>query len=140
VNGLGAARLVDDLYRRAVEEPTMVDDTVLADWAAQAGELTDQADRAVRRTLRRVVRDARKLARYWGTRDPSSLPDWRNGVDEALGSRGWEPQLDLVAGALEREPSAELFAEMGARHRAVHFRPWMEGVTFEEWLQGSPPP
>lgn len=135
MNGTAAARWVDDLYRRAVQEPDGIDDVNLGDWMAEAGELVGAADKSTRRILRRVVRDARKLAAYWASRDSSGLPDWRNGIDEALGARGWEPQLDLVAAALAADPSPELFEEMRDRYRAVHFQPWMDGVSFEEWMQ-----
>jgi Arc/MetJ family transcription regulator len=136
VNGSAAARRVDDLYRRAVEEPGGIDDASLGEWVAEAAELVDATDRSVTRILRRVVRDARKLAVYWASRDASGLPDWRNGIDEALGARGWEPQLDLITAALAADPSPELFEEMRERYRAVHFHPWMEGVRFEEWVEG----
>jgi hypothetical protein len=136
VNGAAAARWVDDLYRRAVEEPDGIDDAALAEWMAGAEDLVGAVDKAIGRILRRVVRDARKLAVYWSSRDASGLPDWRNGVDEALGARGWEPQLDLVTADLAAAPTREVFEEMGERYRAVHFQPWMEGVSFEEWMEG----
>lgn len=135
MNGVEAARWVDDLYRRAVEDPEGVDEPALVDWMAEAGALVGHADKAIRRILRRVIRDARKLVAYWQSRDASGLPDWRNGIDEALGARGWEPQLDLITAALAADPTHELFEEMRERYRAVHFRPWMEDVTFEEWLE-----
>jgi hypothetical protein len=135
VSAVDAASWVDDLYRRAVESPSDIDDRALADWMFEAAELLGRPDKATARVLRRVVRDGRKLAAYWSQRDGAALPDWRNGVDEALGSRGWQPQLDLVSAALEEAPDPGLFEEMRARFRAVHFQPWMEGIGYEEWLE-----
>lgn len=129
---------VDDLYQRAILSPTAVDEFALSDWMEGAGELLGgPPDRATARILRRVVRDARKLVAYWADRDGSALPDWRSGVDEALGSRGWEPQLDLIASVVEGTRDREIFDEMHARYRAVHFQPWRGGVTWEEWQEGS---
>lgn len=136
MSALEAAAAIDDLFRRAVESPADIHEATLTEWMAEAAEaLGPPGDKEGARTLRRAARLARKLAAYWQQGDPRSLPDWRNGVDEALGSRGWEPQLDLVKSALEAEPDPALFAEVGNRYRAVHFQPWMEGITFEEWLE-----
>jgi hypothetical protein len=136
VNALALAGSVDDLYRRAILLPAAVDDIALSDWMEGAGELLGgPPDRATGRILRRVVRDARKLVAYWSERDGPALPDWRNGVDEALGSRGWEPQLDLVASAVEGSRDRTTFDEMHLRYRAVHFRPWLDGISWEEWSQ-----
>lgn len=125
---------IDDLYRRAVEDPSAVDDRSLADWADSAAESTGP-DRDAAKALRRAVRTARKLARYWSQHDAAGLPTWRNGVDEALGGLGWRAQLDLLAAVLARHPDSMLFEQVKERHRAVHFSEWMEGVTYEEWLE-----
>lgn len=125
--------MVDDLFRRAVQTPEVIDEPLLIEWMEQAADGV-RGDRAAARALRRAVRMSRKLARYWGDRDPSVLPDWRNGVDEALGGRGWQPQLDLVMASLAASPSPELFEEARSRNRAVHFTEWMEGVSYEQWL------
>lgn len=132
------ARAVDDLYQRAVEDPYGIDDTALEEWMVEAGDrLGGVVDKPTMKILRRVLRDARKLAAYWTAHDASPLPDWHLGVDEALGSRGWEPQLDLVEKALADNPSRDLFEDMRLRYRAVHFQPWMEGVSYEEWEAGG---
>ena len=57
-------------------------------------------------------------------------------MDAALGAFGWEPQLDLVRWALDASPDPMTFDEVKTRFRAVHFTPWMEGVSYEEWLAG----
>ena len=134
---LGVVPLAEDLWRRAVTAAASIDDPALEDWMAEAAATSLQPpSRETARSMRRCVRNARKLSAYWGERDPGSLPDWRNGVDEALGSRGWEPLLDLAREALDTNPSPEAFEEVKRLHRMVHFTPWMEGVGFEEWRSG----
>jgi hypothetical protein len=135
VSALDAARLVDDLYRRAVEDPGAIDEPLLIEWMEQAAE-TVAGDREQGKVLRKAVRTARKLARYWSERDASVLPDWRNGVDEPLGSRGWQCQLDVVMTALATAPDPDLFEAAKHWHRAATFTEWMEGVDYEEWREG----
>lgn len=129
------ASLIDDLWRRAIEDPVAIDDATLSEWLSEASaELGTPPAKEAARVLRKAVRSARKLASYWEQRDAATLPDWRNGVDEALGALGWEPQLDLVRWGLEDSPDPATFDEVKVRFRAVHFTPWMEGVPYEEWL------
>lgn len=135
MSALDAAALVDALYRRAVESPHEIDDAALEEWMAEAAEAIAH-DRTLIRPLRAAVRFGRKLAAYCTSRG-SHFPDWSNGVDEALGTRGWEPQLDLVRHELESTPTADAFEAMKVRHRAVHFTEWMEGLSFDEWRAGS---
>ena len=128
---------VDELYRRAVEEPAAVDDACLASWLEEiATGLEPPVDPVIARSVRAAARRAKRLARYWAGRDPSRLPDWRNGVDEVLGSAGWQPALALARRGLELDPTPEAFREAQERFRAVHFQPWMDGVSFEEYLEG----
>lgn len=131
MSALDAVELVDSLYRRAVESPTSIDESMLAEWMEEALESISH-DRVQVKALRQAVRLARKMATRFEL-EPRRFPDWRNGVDEALGTRGWDPQLDLVRNELASAPSAVVFDAMKERHRAVHFSEWMEGVSFEEW-------
>jgi hypothetical protein len=124
---------IDRLYERAVVDAAVVDDGFLADWSETAFESIG-GDKELAKAIRRAIRTGRKLARYWAERDPAGLPDWRNGVDEALGGLGWQAQFDLLLAALNRDPDPMVFEEVKARHRSVHFTEWMEDVTFEEWL------
>lgn len=138
MSAIEAAAAVDDLFRRAIESPDEIDDPVLVEWLADASELVGpQVSKEDARVLRLVVRLARKLAGYWSERPGSSLPDWRNGVDEALGSRGWEAQLDLIMNALRREPDPGVFEEAKTRFRAARFEEWTDGVSYEDWLAGE---
>jgi hypothetical protein len=133
VSSLDAAAAVDHLFRDAVLHPGDIDEHRLVDFMSETAALVGH-DRDQLKPLRRAVRLARKLAKYWDDRDPTVLPDWRNGVDETLGAIGWRPQLDLVKTGLETAPDPVLYDAVKERHRAVHFTPWLEGVGFEEWL------
>ena len=132
MNAASIAADIDDLYRRAVEDASQVDEPLLIEWAEMVTEAVG-LDRDQAKVVRRAIRTARKLARYWTEHDPSALPNWRNGVDEALGGRGWQAQLDTLRFSLERSPDPELFELVKTRHRLVHFTEWMEGVSYEEW-------
>ena len=135
MSAIKAAAAVDDLYRRAVENADEIDDPVLLDWLSDASDsLGPVVSKEDARVLRLAVRLARKLAGYWTERGGATLPDWRNGVDEALGSRAWEVQLELVMNALERDASPDLFQAAKIRFRAARFEEWMEGVDYEEWV------
>ena len=93
--------------------------------------------KAVLRQVRKVLRLTGRLARYWDDPDRNlRLPaDWRLAVDEALGSRGWEPALAVALIGLDAEPSPELYAEVQQRWRQVRFEPWMEGVSYAQWRE-----
>ena len=100
------------------------------------GGLEPPVDKALAREVRRAARLAGRLARYWaGPGAGPRLPaDWRQAVDAALGSTGWEPSLEVARLGLAQDPSPALFEEVRQRWRQVHFAPWMEGVTYQEWL------
>lgn len=134
MSALDAVALVDDLYRRAVQAADTIDDPLLAEWMEHAGEAVG-FDRQQAKALRKAVRTARRLSRYWSERAGTELPDWRNGVDEALGARGWEVHLVLVMNALDAAPDADLFEEARRLHRAVTFTEWMEGVSYDEFVR-----
>lgn len=124
---------LDGIYERVVSDPAKVRDADLLSWASEAMSVLDPpVDRKIAREVRRVVRLARHLSAFWAERTPPE--DWRSAVDAALGSRGWQPTLDLARWALEESPSAELFEEVRFRFAIVHFRPWMEGVAYEQYL------
>lgn len=131
--------VLDRLYEGAVTDPAAWSEQAIAEAAADAmNDLDEPPPKQVARAFRAGTRRARRLCEYWGEKGPAGLPDWRLGVDEALGSRGWEPTLDLAMAGLDAEPGPELFEEVRARFRLVHFQPWMEGVTFEEWRAARP--
>lgn len=132
---LGLLAALDGIYERVVADPGAVRDADLLSWASEATSVLEPpVDRRVAREVRRVIRLARRLAAFWSDRPPPD--DWRSAVDEALGSRGWQPTLDLARLALDEEPSPELFEEVRFRFVVVHFRPWMEGVDYDDYLAG----
>jgi hypothetical protein len=135
---LGVVPLAEDLFRRAVMASARIDDRTLEDWMTDASTTAGAPpSRGAARAIRRCARNARKLAAYWADHDPGPLVDWRNGVDEALGSRGWEPLLELARTALDEDPSPDGFEEVKRLHRATHFTPWMEGISFAEWEEAE---
>ncbi|HSG79410.1 MAG TPA: hypothetical protein VLD62_07520 [Acidimicrobiia bacterium] len=122
---LALVRAVDGLYERAVLDAASLDDDTLGRWLEDvAASMEPPIDREVARCLRKAARTARRLARHWTDRDPGVLPDWRNGVDDALGSLGWRVQLDLARRGLALDPDRELYEEARERYRAVHFTEW----------------
>lgn len=136
-DALGVVGSLDAMMQRAVEDPSSIDDRALGEWMSEASSLLEKPiDKLLAREIRRGMRTVRKLAAYWSERDPGTLVDWRNGVDEALGSRGFQPQLDFLRRSLELWPEPDTFEEVKRLHRTVHFDRWMEGVTFEEWYPG----
>jgi hypothetical protein len=129
---------MDSLYERAAADPAAGGDEFLAAWLEEVlGALQPPVDKELARQVRRAARLGGRLARYWA--DPERAPrrptDWRQAVDAALGSRGWEPSLEVARRGLEVEPSPALFEEVRRRWRQVHFAPWIEGVAYEEWLR-----
>ena len=135
--GLTLLESLDRLYEQAVTDPDACDDAALASAAADVlNSLSEPPPREVVRAFNVGLRRARRLRTYWADRDVD-LPDWRMGVDEALGTQGWQPGLDLAKAALEAEPLPELFEEVKVRFRRVHFQPWPEGSSYEEWVSGQ---
>lgn len=126
---------LDDLYQRVVEAPDTWDAPALAGWMEDFGsQRAEELDRNTARSVRRAVRQAAKLARYWGARPDARHEDWQSAVDEALGSPGWTPSLDIARQALDAHPDPELYELVAQRFRVVYFQPWMDGMTFETWL------
>lgn len=141
---LGLLAALDRLYRRAVTEPAdLSDEDLLAEGerALAAHQPAARADKRVPRWVRRGARLASKLRRYWEERLGGGRPvpeDWRSRVDEALGGRGWQPLLDLARWGLETDPDPELFEEVQERFRWVYLHPWLEGVTYDDYLGTLP--
>jgi hypothetical protein len=134
---LAVVESLDDVYRRVIADPAGTRDADVLSWVAEAlAPLGPQVDKRVAREARRVARLARRLKDFWSASERSAAvpADWRSAVDEALGSRGWQPTLEIVRCGLESDPSPELFEEMRVRFAVVHFRPWLEGIDYESYL------
>jgi len=55
-------------------------------------------------------------------------------VDQALGGMGWDPGLRLAQLALETSADPEAFDEVRRRFRMVNSVPWLEGMSYDDWL------
>ncbi len=127
---------LDHVYERVVADPEVRDGDLMS-WVGEAlAVLEPPVDKRVAREARRVARLARRLAQFWTRPEMAGKQpdDWRSAVDEALGSRGWQPTLDIIRYGLETDPSPELFEEMQFRFAVVHFRPWLEGIDYVSYL------
>lgn len=133
---LSVVESLDHIYERVIAD-TDVREGDLLSWVGEAMMgLERPVDKRITREARRVARLARRLAEFWSRPELAGKApdDWRTAVDEALGSRAWQPTLDIVRFGLENEPSEELFDEMQYRFAVVHFRPWLEGIDYESYL------
>ncbi len=131
---------MDRLYEAVVADPARGDDAELAGWASDLQADFERLPKEWAREVRRTVRLAGKLARHVRQAQEAgrALPaDWRSVVDAALGGRGWEPSLAIARLGLDSAPSPELYEAVRTRFRVARFTPWMEGVTFDEWLAGG---
>ena len=122
---------LDLLFERVVLDPGDWDDETLAEWMDGVFCEGEMSDREAAKAVQRAVRRAHRLQRYWAAREDGP-GDWRARVDEALGSAGWRPGLDILAWGLSVDPNPELFAAYAERFRAVKFVPL--DMTYEEWL------
>jgi len=133
---LSVVEALDHVYERVIADPDVRDGDLLS-WVLEAvSSLEQPVDKRIAREARRVGRMARRLAEFWTRPEmEGKVPDdWRSAVDEALGSRGWQPTLDIIRFGLETDPSEELFEEMQFRFAVVYFRPWMEGIDYASYL------
>ena len=134
---LGLVQQVGSLYESVVTAPEGWNDAVVEEWAVDLIADGDSPSKPVAREIRRCVRAAVKLRDFWlepQPHVPSDAGDWRTKVDVALGIQAWRPMLRIAQYGLEEAPTEELFEETRRLFREVHASPWMEGVTFEEWL------
>lgn len=129
---------IDGLYESAVSAPERWNDEAFADWAASVASDLPGIDRDSARELRRAVRLAMKLQRFWSSSDAAAHAgesDWRARVDLAVGAPAWRPTLALARLMFEAHPSEETFTEVGDRFRLVNNQPWMDGATYAEWVR-----
>ena len=124
---VGVVEALERLYESAVMQPEMFDVEV-------AGEDVFERvpDREVAKRVRRSLRVAVKLARFWEeSRDDE--PDWRRRVDQASGAPAWRPLLEIAQLGLQDDPSHEVFELVKALFPVVHYERWMDGAEFEDW-------
>lgn len=139
---LSLAEAVDGLYRDVVMEPDRWSDEAYMEWMESLGHEAGAIDREAARALRKAVRIAHKLERFWLSPDADRYGDetsWETRVDIAVGVPAWRPGLDLARAELAASPSPRAFEEVRRRFRVVNGVPWMEGVGFEEWIADGGP-
>lgn len=132
---------VDDLYASVVLDPERWNEVAFSEWAQAVAADVGDMDRDGARELRRALRIATKLQRFWSSPDAArhaAEQDWRARVDVAVGVPAWRPGLALATAELTARPSEEAYEEVQERFRQVNNQPWMEGVTYAEWSSRRP--
>lgn len=123
---------LDRLYESVVLDANSWDESAFAGWLeATIGE-GEYLDREATKIVHRAVRRAQRLQRHWADRSEGP-DDWRARVDDALGSAGWRPGLELAEWGMAAYPDPALFDELANRFRAVNFTPI--ALSFESWLE-----
>ncbi|MEN8114083.1 MAG: hypothetical protein ABFS21_06810 [Actinomycetota bacterium] len=131
------AQAVDGLYRDVVLEPERWGDEAYMEWMESLGHDGSAIDRDAARLLRRALRIAGKLERFWSSPNAdrhAGEVSWEARVDLAVGVPAWRPGLELAQRELAMSPSSYAFEEVKRRFRVVNGAPWMEGVEFDEWM------
>jgi hypothetical protein len=134
---LSLAAAVDDLYRDVVLDPHRWGDEAYAGWMADLALDGGVMDRNAARSIRRAVRIAGKLQRFWSSADADRYrdePSWESRVDLAVGVPAWRPGLELAELELAVAPSPQSFEEVRRRFRIVNGTSWMEDVEFDDWI------
>ncbi len=129
---------VENLYRGVVTEPDLWSPQAIADWM-EGMAASDELDKVTAKHLRRIVTMADKLRTFWSA-DPrvgSGAIAWESRVDLAFGPRAWRPVLDLAEHLFELHPTPELFGTVATLFRVVNHRPWLDGMTYDEWSAQS---
>ena len=137
---LSLAFAIDDLYRDVVMDPDRWGDEAYAEWLENVAIDAQSIDKVTARSLRRAVRIAGKLQKFWSSPDAAryqSEPSWETRVDIAVGIPAWRPGLELAERDLEESPSHDGFDEVRRRFRIVNGTTWMEGVDYETWADGN---
>ena len=137
---LSLAFAIDDLYRDVVMEPDRWGDEAYAEWLENVAVDAQMVDKLTARSLRRAVRIAGKLQKFWSAPDAAryqSETSWETRVDIAVGIPAWRPGLELAERDLEESPSQDGFEEVRRRFRIVNGATWMEGIDFETWVDDN---
>lgn len=134
------ASAIDDLYRDVVMDPDRWGDEAYAEWLENMAIDAQSIDKVSARSLRRAVRIAGKLQRFWSSPDADRYrteTSWETRVDLAVGIPAWRPGLELAERAFETSPCQESFDEVRRRFRVVNGAPWMDGIDYEAWVVGD---
>ncbi len=131
---------VEGLYRGVVTEPGAWSSQAVSDWI-EGTAASEEIDRTAAKYLRRIVKMAEKLRTFWSV-DPRVSNDaiaWESRVDLAFGPRAWRPVLDLANHLFESQPTEKLFGTVGDLFRIVNNRPWLDGISYDQWRSQSRP-
>ncbi len=135
---------VDDLYRDVVTDPDRWGDEAYGERMENLTIDPASIDRRAARSLRRAVRMAMKLQRFWSSAEAERYrgeESWEARVDLAVGIPAWRPALELAEQEFDASPSPEGFAEVRRRFRVVNGTTWMEGIEYADWAaEGSEDP
>ncbi len=134
------ATAVDDLYQDVVMDPDRWGSEAYAEWMANLAVDPTSIDRRSARSLRRAVRIATKLQRFWSSEEAEryqSEESWEARVDLAVGIPAWRPSLELAEQDLETSRSPEAFDDVRRRFRVVNGTSWMDGVEYDDWIESS---
>ena len=137
---LSLAFAIDGLYREVVMDPERWGDEAYAEWLENVAIDAQAIDKVTARSLRRAVRIAGKLQRFWSSPDAAHYrgeTSWETRVDIAVGVPAWRPGLELAERELKESPARETFDEVRRRFRIVNGATWMEGVDYETWADDS---
>ena len=132
------AEAVDDLYRDVVMNPDRWGDEAYAEWMGNLATDPGSVDRLAARSLRRALRIAKKLQRFWSSEEAkrySTEESWEARVDLAVGIPAWRPALELAEKEFEASASPEGFDDMRRRFRVVNGTTWMDGVEYDAWVE-----
>ncbi|MCZ7534021.1 MAG: hypothetical protein M5U23_11580 [Acidimicrobiia bacterium] len=129
---------VESLYRGVVTEPDTWSSQAVSDWIEGAAT-SEEVDKTAAKYLRRVVKMAEKLRAFWSVdaRVTDAAITWQSRVDLAFGPRAWRPVLDLADHLFELQPTEELFETVAELFRVVNNRPWLDGVSYDQWRSQS---
>lgn len=132
------AAAVDDLYCDVVMDPERWGDEAYGEWMANLAIDPSSIDRQAARSLRRAIRIASKLQRFWVSSDSERYrgeESWEARVDIAVGIPAWRPALELAEQEFDAFPSPEGFDDVRRRFRTVNGTIWMEGVDYDDWAE-----
>lgn len=130
------ATAVDDLYRDVVFDPDRWVGESFAEWMNNLTLDGGSLDRDTARSVRRAVRIAVKLQRFWSSPEADRFRDeesWESRVDLAVGVPAWRPGLELAERNLAAAPSRQSFEEVRRRFRIVNGTGWMEDIDYADW-------
>lgn len=134
---MNLAAAVDDLYRSVVFDPDRWVEDAFGEWMANLALDGGSLDRDSARSIRRAVRIAVKLQRFWSSSEADRFrgeESWESRVDLAIGIPAWRPALELAEHELAVNPSEVSFEDVRRRFRIVNGTGWMEDVEYEDWI------